>query len=436
VREASAGPDGLRVGQLVEVTVDKDVYRGRGLARLEGRVVFVPRAHAGDRIRGRIREVRPGWAEATLVEVLSPAKERRASPCPYVPRCGGCAYQELGYEAHLRAKEAVLRESLARSGAAWNGPVGVRPSPERGWRLRASLHVAVDRKGVRVGLLEEGRHRVVDLDTCLQLSEATNETLRVLRGRLAERPGPTARVGGVDVLESPDGTTRTLTLSTTLRASEVPALQGLAAGVPGLTGFGVEAGRRLQWLHGSPHVEMSLLGLSIRVHACSFFQANRFLYEALARAVVERLEARGRVLDLYAGVGLFALPLAARGLGVVAVERAPTAVADARANARRLGFEGLRVVRDDVRGALAAIRPEGGEGVILDPPRGGVDREVVDLVGARRPQSIVYVSCDPPTLGRDLARFAARGYHPDHVELFDMFPDTFHVETVVRLRPA
>jgi 23S rRNA (uracil1939-C5)-methyltransferase len=427
---------GLRVGQSVELTVEKDVYRGRGLARMEGQVVFVPRAHGGDRVRGRIREVRPGWAEATLEEVLSPARERRSSPCPYVPRCGGCAYQELHYEAQLRAKEGVLRESLARAGAAWDGPVTLRPSPERGWRLRASFHVATAREGVRVGLREEGTHRVVDLATCLQLSEGMNEALRGLRRGLEEGPAAGRQVTGVDILESPDEAARALVLDTTEGASRAPVLGRLLAGSAGLTGFGVVAGRRLQWLRGSPHVEMGLLGLAVRVHVSSFFQANRFLYEDLARAVVERLEAQGRVLDLYAGVGLFALPLAARGREVVAVERSSTAVADAQANSRRLGLKGMRVVRDDVQAALTAIPPESGEGVVLDPPRGGVGREVVDAVGARRPESVVYVSCDPPTLGRDLARFAARGYRPDHVELFDMFPDTFHVETLVRLRPA
>lgn len=430
-------PGGLRPGQLVQATVDKDVYRGRGLARLDGRVLFVPRAHRGDQIRGRVREVRPGWAELTLEEVLSPGEERRPSPCPHAPGCGGCAYQELGYAAQLRAKEEILRESLSRSGAPWNGPVVVRPSPERGWRLRASLHVAVARGSVLLGLQEEGTHRVIDLEACLQLSEGLNETLRGLRARLQGRAGLAARVRGVDILESPDGEGRAVALSTNLRGSEVPELRRLADEVPGLTGFGVEAGRRLQWLHGVPHVEMSLLNLDLRVHIRSFFQANRFLYESLAETVVEPLGEGGRVLDLYAGVGLFALPLAARGRQeVVAVERSPTAVADARANARRHGLDGLRVIRGDVRDVLTALRPEPPEHVILDPPRTGVEREVVDRVSERGPESIVYVSCDPTTLGRDLARFADRGYRPDHVDLFDMFPDTFHIETVVRLRRA
>ena len=428
--------EGLRVGQTIEAAIEKAVYRGRGLARVEGRVVFVPRAHAGDRVRARVREVRPGWAEASLEEVLVPAPARRGAPCPYVPRCGGCVYQDLGYEAQLAAKEGVLRESLGRAGAPWEGPTTVHPSPEEGWRLRASLHVAAGEDELRLGLREEGTRRVVDLERCLQLSEGMNEAWGELRSLLTENPKLGARVGGIDLLESPDGSARVATLATTAprRATRSP-------GVPRperLTGFGLEEGRgRRHWLLGTPYVEMSVGALSLRVHVRSFFQANRFLYESLASTVVDLLPGPGRALDLYAGVGLFALPLAARDGGeVVAVERAPTAVEDARANVRRNRLEGVRIVRTDVRQALATTRPEPGERIVLDPPRTGLEREVVDLVAERRPSQVVYVSCDPPTLGRDLARFATRGYRPDTVELFDLFPDTFHLETVVRLRPA
>lgn len=427
----------LRVGQAIEATIEKEVYRGRGLARVEGRVVFVPRTYTGDRVRACVREVHPGWAEASLEEVLVPAAGRRTAPCRYVPRCGGCVYQDLGYEAQLTAKENVLRESLGRAGVPWEGPISARSSPEAGWRLRASLHVAAGRDGLRLGLRQEGTRRVVDLESCLQLSEGMNEAWGELRALLTENPKLGARVRGVDLLESPDGGARVASVGTTLAPHQVAAFGGI--GQPErLTGFGLEVGRgRQHWLLGTPYVEMSVGALSLRVHVRSFFQANRFLYESLASTVVDLLPGKGRALDLYAGVGLFALPLAARDGGeVVAVERAPTAVEDARANVRRNRLEGVRIVRKDVRQALAAARPEPGERIVLDPPRTGLEREVVDLVADRRPEAVVYVSCDPPTLGRDLARFATRGYRPDTVLLFDLFPDTFHLETVVRLLPA
>jgi 23S rRNA (uracil1939-C5)-methyltransferase len=426
----------VRPGDVLEVVIEKGVYRGRGLGRAGGRVVLVPRAHPGDRVRARLTEVHAGWAEGALVEMLEAGPERRASPCPYVPLCGGCAFQDLSYDAQLRQKESVLRESLARAGALWEGPVAVHASPERGWRLRASLHFAPGEGGPRLGLRQEGTRRVVDVEACLQLSERMNRAARAVRGALLDRPWSWPRLRGLDLLESPDGGTLLGSLQTALDPRDVAAFAPLAGRVPDLDGLGVATGRRLLWLHGPAHVEARVLGLVLRAHARSFFQANRFLIEPLARTVLDLVPAgNSRVIDLYAGVGLFALPLAARGEpDVVAVEWAPAAAEDARWGARRNALTQLRVVEGDVATVLAGVRPEAGERVLLDPPRTGAGPGVVSLLADRGPGSIVYVSCDPPTLGRDLARLGARGYRPDAVHLFDLFPDTFHMETVVRLR--
>jgi 23S rRNA (uracil1939-C5)-methyltransferase len=401
----------VRPGDVLDVVIEKGVYRGRGLARPEGGVVLVPRAHPGDRVRVRLTGVHAGWAEGVLVAVLEPAPERRRSPCPWFPRCGGCAYQDLSYEGQLRLKESVLRESLARAGVPWKGPVSVHPSPESGWRMRASLHFATGEEGLRLGLQQEGTRRVVDVEACLQLSERMNRAARSVHRALLERRDLWRRLRGLGLL---------------------------GERVPELEGFGAAAGRTLHWLHGPAHVEATVAGVLLRAHARSFFQANRFLIEPLARAVVD-LVPRGasRVIDLYAGVGLFALPLAARGEPeVVAVEWARAAAEDARWGAKRNGLSQVRVIEADVETALSGVRPEAGERIVLDPPRTGVGPEVVKLLADRRPEAIVYVSCDPPTLGRDLARLGERGYRPDTVHLFDLFPDTFHMESVVRLGKA
>lgn len=430
--------EALRAGAVVEAAIEKGVYRGRGLARHEGRVLFVPRAHPGDRVRARVSEVHAGWAEAALVEVLEPSPERKPSPCPYVPRCGGCAYQDYDDGAELRLKESVLRESLARAGAAWEGEVTRHAAPVSGWRMRASLHFARGADGLLLGLRQEGTRRVIDVLSCLQLSEALNRAARALHGALAGRP-QAERVHGLELLEAPDGSGLVATLETSLARSEAPALLSLRAAAPELTGFGVRTREgALEWLFGSPFVEAKVLGLSLRAHAASFFQANRFLYDALASTVVALVPDGGsRVVDLYAGVGLFALPLAARSeRETVAVEQSAFACEDARFSARRAGLGHLRVRQADVEAGLQGLAPREGERVVLDPPRTGASRALVEALAARRPDAIVYVSCDPPTLGRDLSLFAKRGYRPDTVHLFDMFPKTFHLETVVRLLPV
>jgi 23S rRNA (uracil1939-C5)-methyltransferase len=433
----------LALGTVVEAIIEKGVYRGRGLARVEGRVVFVPRAHPGDRVRARVSEVHAGWAEAALVEVLEPSPDRRASPCPYVPRCGGCAYQDYADASELGLKEAVLRESLARAGAAWEGPITRHTSPVTGWRMRASLHfswstAARGEGGLRLGFRQEGTRRVIDVLACLQLSDAMNGAARALHGALVGR-SEAARVHGLELVEAPDSGALVATLETGLARSEAPALASLQGAAPGLTGLGVRTRTgSLEWLFGSPFVEPAALGVRLRAHAASFFQANRFLYEELARTAVELVPDGGsRLVDLYAGVGLFALPLAARGeRETVAVEHSPSACEDALFAARRAGLRHLSVRQADVEAGLAALPVLAGERIVLDPPRTGASKALVEALAARKPAVIVYVSCDPPTLGRDLALLAARGYRPDVIHLFDMFPKTFHMETVVRLLPV
>lgn len=430
-------PRGLAPGDVVEVTVEKGVYRGLGLARHEGQVVFVPHAFPNDRLRVRVESARPGYVEGRSESLLSPSAERRPSPCPYVPRCGGCAYQELDYAAQLRLKASVLRESLRRAGAPWDGDLPVRGSPEEGWRVRASLHVATREGRVLLGLHEEGSHRVVDLERCLQLSPRMNAAARRLRVALEERPEGARGVRGLDLLESMDGAQLVAVLETDLVPGEAARLAPLGDTVAEISGLGVATAQptRFLTLRGDPHVWTEVQGLRLRVHARSFFQANRFLVRDLVGALVDLVPADVPVLDLYAGVGLFALPLAARAPRVHAVESNETAVADAEENARNAGADNVRIVRGEVAHVLSRMPREAGEAIVLDPPRTGVENTVVAQIADRHPSAIVYVSCDPPTLGRDLAAFARKGYAPDAVQAFDMFPDTYHVETVVRLVP-
>jgi 23S rRNA (uracil1939-C5)-methyltransferase len=333
-------------------------------------------------------------------------------------------------------KAEILRESLSRAGAPWEGEIPLHGSPEEAWRTRATFHVTAGSGGVRVGLREEGSHRVVDLGRCLQVSEAMNQAIAGLRAGLATRPALAARVLDLALAESREGDAIVACLEGDLGAADTSALLGLGDGL-GLAGLGVMIGpprRRLYLpLRGDPYVTSGVLGLRLRAHVRSFFQGNRFLVEDLARKVRDFTPAGGTVVDLYAGVGLFALAVADRAERVLGIEANPIAVEDAIANATTAAMRHARFREGDVRQALASWSAEPDERVILDPPRAGAGRDLVQAVAARRPASIVYVSCDPPTLGRDLKLFRAAGYRADALEAFDLFPDTFHLETVVRL---
>jgi 23S rRNA (uracil1939-C5)-methyltransferase len=426
----------LRPGEVLDLEIEKGVYRGLGLARHQGQVIFVPHVLPGERVRARVQQVGRGFTNARLESVMTPSAQRRASPCPYVPRCGGCAHQEMDYGAQLRLKEAVLRDALGRAGVSWEGEIPVRGAAERGWRTRAVFHLAPGPGGLQLGLYEEGSHRVVDVEACLQVSDAMNRTARAILAGLRERPALAARVQGVELAESGDGRQLVAVLQIDGDLGPAAALAALRGDVPWLTGLGLVSERgahsTFAMLHGDPYVETIVSGVPLRAHACSFFQGNRFLIEPLAEAVVAELPSAGTVLDLYSGVGLFALLAARRGASVHGAEVSDLAVADARHNAARAGFK-IAFEIADVRNALARWPVETTESIILDPPRSGAEPGVVEAIAARDPERIVYVSCDPPTLGRDLKRLLGAGYRIGSLQALDLFPDTFHVETIVSL---
>jgi 23S rRNA (uracil1939-C5)-methyltransferase len=429
----------VKQGDPLELQVEKAVYRGLGLARHEGRVIFVPGTYGGERVNAKVEEVGRGYARARLEQLLLPSPHRRVSPCRYSDRCGGCAYQELEYEEQLRVKQAILRESLLRARVSWDAEIPLLRSPEQGWRTRARLHVDWDDAAPRLGFHEEGTQVLVDVLECLQLSAGLTRAARALLAALLEKGALGRRVSAFELAESDDGAERVACLVTDLSLQAAAGLVGLgdAAGLTGLlVAPGGEPSPAAVLLSGSPYVHATVAGLRLRAHQQSFFQANRFLLEPLVDTVLRLLPAGGPVLDLYSGVGLFSLPLSRRGDPVRAAEIQAQAAADAVANAEAAGVRGVRVFAKDVESALRELLPANGERILLDPPRSGASRQAVRAIAERHPASITYVSCDPPTLGRDLQLLLGHGYRLAALEALDMFPDTFHVEAVAQLEPV
>ncbi|HSD27572.1 MAG TPA: TRAM domain-containing protein, partial [Vicinamibacteria bacterium] len=212
------------VGQEIEVRIEKGVYRGLGLARHDGQVILVPRGLPGDRLCVRVTTASRGLLRASSLARLEDGAGRRASECSVSGSCGGCAYQDLDYPHQLSLKEKVLRESLARAGAPFEGDIPLVGSPERGWRMRASLHGELSGGRLRIGLHEEASHRVVEFDPCLQLSARANLAVTGLRRTLASRPGLASRLRTIDLAESPDERDLVVGLRGDFRASDAPAI--------------------------------------------------------------------------------------------------------------------------------------------------------------------------------------------------------------------
>jgi 23S rRNA (uracil1939-C5)-methyltransferase len=380
-------------------------------------------------VQARIERVGKGVAYAQTLSVEERSGDRRD---PFAdPLCGGCLYSHIAYPRQLAIKGEVIADAFRRIGrVTLPGPVAVAGSPEDGYRMRARLHV----RGHRLGFFRENSHDVCDARATRQLLPATSDALERLMA--AMRSLGLDAVREIELSENIDASERVVFLDAAA-ALDASTLERLA-GTDGLTGLGSAFGA-----FGSPYVTDSLTigesALLLRRHVQSFFQGNRHLLASLVAHVTERVPVGGTVLDLYAGVGLFAVAAAViRGASVVAVEGDAYAADDLHANAAAAGGQ-VTTVRGAVEGIAAGMfgawgraagRPAA-ETVIVDPPRTGLSREAMDKVLTLTTPRLIYVSCDVATLARDARRLVDDGYAIERIDGFDLFPNTPHVETVV-----
>ena len=411
--------------------------------------MLVPRALPGERVE--VEEVRTakGVVHARPLRILEAVPERVEPPCPYFGRCGGCQYQHLRPELETAAKREILRETLRRIGKInWDAEIPVHAAHPWNYRNQAQLKVALQPDGkARLGFFEAESHRLVSIDACLIVSPRLNAILAELRGPdWSERLAGVASFSEIELLADDRDEEVRMTLrgsfDATARAFGDEGRSGLAEEclrlLPGVTSVAIERGRAFR-VFGKPALSYAVGDFRYQISHGSFFQASRFLLPELAAAVTSgALEAAPPnrdtlALDLFAGVGLFTLPLA-RGFGqVIAVESNPRSAADLAANAQAHGLSNVRAVGQSAFDFLRRLARAEPDLAVLDPPRAGVGMPTLKLLAGARPKRIHYVSCHPPTLARDLAYLVERGYQLESVDLFDFFPQTFHIECLTKL---
>ncbi len=453
----------MKVNDLSILRVDDLALGGKALARHEGRVVFVDRGLPGDQVEARITRVKRGWAEARLERVVEPSPLRIDAPCPHVARCGGCRFQDLPYPEQLGLKQRQVRDTLVHLGGV-PAPVvhDIRPAPET-FHYRNKMEFAIFPAAdgsPRVGLHERGTFdRLFATETCLLPSALTVEIVRATQRIAVEqrwRAWHPARHDGVArhlvVRHLP--LTRECAVNLVAASDELPGLEvwarAVAALSPEITSVtlginrqrgGVAFNEETRVLAGREAILERLLGLEFSATANAFLQTNSRQAEHLYAAA---LEAGGdvsgdTVLDLYCGAGTLTLLFARACREAVGVESVADAVAGARRNATRNGLANVRFVEGEARRVLrewARGERAGGPAadvVVVDPPRAGLHPRVVTRVTELGPRRIVYVSCNPATLARDVKDFAAQGYTLAETRPFDMFPHTPHIECVARL---
>lgn len=424
----------------MRLRIEKAIYGGAGLARADGKSVFVPFALPGEVVEAHAAAESSSYTTAELDEVIEAAAQRTEAPCPYFGACGGCHYQHATYSAQVLLKTAILRETLERGRVRGIPEIVPVTGGPLGYRNRVRLHV----RGKPFSLCYKMRNSHVNLpvSACSVAAPVLQRTITALNVE-GQRLGIGRWAREVEFFANADESAMLAALWTDLQAQDArQKLQqcwpGLRECLPAMVGAGVfssATGRRASSLlaqMGEGALQYRCGERLYRVSLGSFFQVNRFLIGDLVRLVTEN-EGGGAAWDLYAGAGLFSVPLGAQFERVTAVESAAGSVRDLREN---LHGSTHRVVASETAAFLrhAVERQQTAPDlVVVDPPRAGLGKDVTSLLAKLRPRKITYVSCDPATLSRDLAALLESGYRLRTMHLVDLFPQTFHLESVTHL---
>jgi 23S rRNA (uracil1939-C5)-methyltransferase len=396
-------------------------------------VVFVPGTVPGDEVEVIIDDDEKTFMTGHIDTVFQPSPHRRQPPCLYIGRCGGCSWQQVSYEEQLRAKEAIVREQLRRIGGMSDPPLRPIIASPQEWHYRHRIRLHVE-AGRRLGFQQAASHTVVEVDTCLIAEEALNRQLASARTWLAMLHTPLQEVE----LMSSDSTAPHVILVGKTEEAFHPIDD--ATNRTFLQGHQEIAGIMLRgngwcrsWGDSTVTLELGADNHSLEVRDGSFTQVNLAANRTLIATMLElaQFQSAHRVVELYCGAGNFSLPIARRVQSLIGIEQAPGAIASARENATRHGVKNVRFLRARVHAGLSALLREGvaADVVVLDPPRRGA-ADIIDLLPQVRAKRIIYVSCDPPTLARDLRRLHTYGYEVLIVQPLDLFPQTYHVETI------
>ena len=441
-----------REGQLCRLVIDGYASDGAGVARLDGMVVFVQGGIRGEACDVRLTHVGRSALWGRVEEVVNPSPARIFPRCLHYTKCGGCQFRHMNYAEELEAKRIRVEDALRRLGGAEIHVSAILGAEQVDrYRNKAQFPVA---KGPRIGFYRPRSHDVIDVDDCLLQGEAAARLRGAVKEWMAEYSIPaynertftglvrhvyvrTNRAGRslCCLLVNGRGVPREVELVRALRRAE-PNLAGIVLGVNEKHN-NVILGDSYRTLWGEDFLPDTLCGLTFRLSVPSFYQVNPAQTEVLYGKALEFAGLTGAetVLDLYCGIGTISLVMARKAGMVWGAEVVPQAVDDAIANARRNHIENARFLCADAGEAARYLEGEGvrPDVVCVDPPRKGLAEDVVDTIADMGPERVVYVSCDPGTLGRDVKRFAGRGYTLKKAVAVDMFPRTAHVETVVLL---
>ncbi len=441
--------------QIYETTITDYTSEGQGVAHIEGCAVFIPNAIAGERVRVRIEKAQKTWASGKLVEILEKSPHRVNRECPVAKLCGGCDFWHMDYAEESRLKAERVKACLNRLGGESLEDMPILDAPTcYGYRNKAQYPVAQKKGRAYAGFFKAGTHEVVENPRCLILPGETDAVkdavidyvnqFRVsvydevahkgLLRHIYVRRGVMS--GQVLVCLAVNGRAIPKPRELVNRLKTIPGFTTLVLSVNTKKGNAV-LGDEFITLHGPGYIEDTLCGLRFRLSPRSFYQVNHHQAQRLYEAAISQAEITkaDTVLDLYCGVGTITLAMASAAGKVIGVEVIPQAVADARDNAKRNGIENAEFFCGDAGQAALELEKQGvrPDVVVVDPPRKGLNADTIEALSRMSPRRIVYVSCDPATLARDVALLKERGYVLKNAMAADLFPRCAHVESVICL---
>jgi len=423
----------------VRVLIESVAFKGYGVARIDGKVVFVPYTVTGDEAWIEMTEEKKRYSTARLTEIIKPSPGRVIPPCPYFGTCGGCQWQHIDYSIQAEQKKEILGETLKRLGGMREIPsISVVPLPKP-YDYRARVQLKVERK--TMGFYQERSHRIVDVERCPISHPLVNRVIQALR----DQSDFFSLMEEVEINVSPEEGRGVLLFHPRSYAQGAePFAKELRQSQPMLKGIALtqKVGHRLigdptlnftvPWSHEKEKGELKL-----RISPGSFSQVHPEQNRRLVQTVLQFSEVnqKDRVFDFYAGAGNLTLPLAMEGREIWGIEENRTAFKDAQFNMERNGIKNCHFIHGRVEDILSNWKRELPDLIVLDPPRTGC-KTILDQVVGLAPRKIIYVSCEPTTFARDLRLFSERGYFLQRLGLIDMFPQTYHMEVIGLLQQS
>ena len=442
--------------QIYEATVTDYTAEGQGIAHVEGCAVFLPNAVAGERVRLRIEHPRKTWAAGKIVEILEKSPHRVNRECPVAKLCGGCDFWHMDYEEETRLKAERVKTCLNRLGGENLTQVPILAAPTcYGYRNKAQYPVSSKKGRAYAGFFRAGTHDVVENQRCLILPEQTDAVKDAVMDYVNQYRVPaydeTTHTGLLRHIYVRRGAVSgQILVCLVCNGEKLPKVDALIARLEKIPGFttlvlsvntkkgNAVLGDKFITLCGPGYIEDTLCGLNFRLSPRSFYQVNHHQAQRLYEAAISQAEItkNDTVLDLYCGVGTITLAMAGAAGKVIGVEVIPQAVEDARDNAKRNGIENAEFFCGDAGAAALELEKNGvkPDVVVVDPPRKGLNADTIEALHRMAPRRIVYVSCDPATLARDVALLKDQGYTLASATAADLFPRCSHVESIVCLR--